>query len=168
MRDSIAGAWLYSIVLVFIVLLVGFIAISINYNKAYKLKTTVVNLIEQNQGINARTLKLIDGYLDNNGYVNGKRCRNLYKDGQKYMGINNGVSTGVLTKGNGDTNVASQQVCVTREEYISTISGATNIEYYYDVYMFFSFSLPIFGDIFRFNVVGTTNPILYPQDNYPW
>ena len=168
MRDSIAGAWLYSIVLIFIVLLVGFIAISINYNKAYKLKTTVVNLIEQNQGINARTLKLIDGYLDNNGYVNGKRCRNLYKDGQKYMGINKGVSTGVLTKGNGDTNVASQQVCVTREEYISTISGATNIEYYYDVYMFFSFSLPIFGDIFRFNVVGTTNPILYPQDNYPW
>ena len=48
MRDSIAGAWLYSIILIFIVILVGFIAISINYNKAYKLKTTVVNLIEQN------------------------------------------------------------------------------------------------------------------------
>lgn len=168
MRDSIAGAWLYSIVLVFIVLLVGFIAISINYNKAYKLKTTVVNLIEQNQGINDRTLKLIDGYLDNNGYINGKRCSNLYKDGQKYMGINKGVSTGVLTKGKDDKNVESQQLCVTREEYISNLPDATNIEYYYDVYMFFSFSLPVFGDIFKFNVVGTTNPILYPQDTYPW
>ena len=102
MRDSIAGAWLYSIVLIFIVFLVAFISISINYNKAYKLKTAVVNLIEQNQGINSRTLKFIDGYLDQNGYINGKRCGELFKNGQKYMGIDNGESTGVLEKGKND------------------------------------------------------------------
>ena len=171
MRESIAGAWLFSLVLTFMVILIGFISISINYNKAFKLKTTVVNLIEQNQGVNDRTIQLIQGYLDNNGYVNGKRCRDLFKNGQKYMGIDNGVSTGVYTKGSRDLDLGPQQVCLTRRQNKDTnvIRGETaNVEYYYDVYMFFSFSLPVFGNIFKFTIGGTTNAILYPQDSYSW
>jgi hypothetical protein len=177
MRDSIAGAWLYSLVLIFMVILVAFISISINYNKAYKLKTSVVNVIEQNQGVNPKAVETIGKYLNNNGYLNGKVCRRLFKNGQKYLEIDNGVSSGVKTKGSGDEDSKPAQVCITRTKYNMTndaeyvargVKGTSQIDYYYDVYMFFSFSLPVFGEVFKFNVVGTTNAIHYPNDVNSW
>jgi hypothetical protein len=173
MRESIAGAWLYSIVIIFMMLLVAFISISINYNKTYKLKTAVVNIIEQNQGINNRSVANIAAHLKNNGYTNGKVCEKLFKgNGQKYIEINNGVASSVKTKGTDAPGPASQ-VCVTRKRHDSSVDvGGAGIsvqyDYFYDVYMFFSFSLPVFGDIFRFNVIGTTNSIIYPIDSNAW
>ena len=168
MRDAIAGAWLYSIVVVFMMILVGFIAISINYNKTYKLKTTVVNLIEQHQGLNSETVDDISGYLSANGYTNGKVCRTLFKnDNQKYVEINKGVASSVKIKKD-DKSTTPSQVCVTRSKFDLGKEGTAQLDYSYDVYMFFSFSLPVFGDVFRFTVTGSTNAIHYPIDTYAW
>ena len=168
MRESIAGAWLYSLILVFMVILVSFVSISINYNKAYKLKTSVVNIIEQNQGVNAYAVDTIARHLKNNGYINGKVCRNLFKNGQKYIEIDEGVASNVKTKGSGDDNSKPAQVCITRSKFDLNQTGTAQIDYYYDVYLFFSFSLPVFGNIFKFTVNGTTNAIHYPHDTNLW
>ena len=168
MKQAISGAWLYSIVLIFMVILVGFISISINYNKTFKLKTAVVNIVEQEQGINAVTIDAINKQLKNNGYLNGKVCRTLFKDGDKYLEINNGTASGVKTKGPSDVGSAPAQVCITRKKGNYTADGTAQPDYYYDVYLFYSFSIPVFGDIFKFNVMGTTNSIHYPVDSYSW
>ena len=167
MRESINGAWLYSLVLTFMVILVGFVSISINYNKTYKLKTSVVNIIEQNQGINPTAVDTIGRHLKNNGYINGKLCKTLFKDGQKYLEIDNGIASSVKTKGSDDSDKPAQ-VCITRNKFKLNIDGNSQFDYYYDVYMFFSFSMPVFGNIFKFNVVGTTNAIHYPVDSNAW
>ncbi len=177
MRESIAGAWLYSLVLIFMVILVGFVSISINYNKAYKLKTSVVNIIEQSQGVNPAAVELIGRQLKNNGYINGKVCRTLFKNGDKYIEIDNGVASSVKTKGTSDTDSKPAQVCITRTKYNGKSDSKADaskketiyqVDYYYDVYMFFSFSLPVFGDIFKFTVTGSTNAIHYPVDSNTW
>ncbi len=169
MRESIAGAWLYSLILIFMVILVGFVSVSLNYNKAYKLKTSVVNIIEQFQGINKDSVGTIGKHLDNNGYINGKTCRKLFKNGEKYIEINNGVASNVKTKGASDAESKPAQVCVTRT-LAKKNDDDTSVQrdYYYDVYMFFSFSLPVFGDVFKFTVTGSTNAIHYPNDTNAW
>ena len=176
MRDAIAGAWLYSLVLIFMVILVAFVSISINYNKTYKLKTAVVNLIEQNQGVNAQTVASIGTYLNANGYNSRNICREVVTNHDKsknihYVGIlqNAGEANAVNQESwKNDDDVPQQHVCITRESFKSTIDGATYTDHYYNVYMFFNFSLPVFGNLLIFKVSGSTNSIYYPVDSYSW
>lgn len=50
MKEAIGGGWLFGFVAVFIVLFSAYLAISINYTKAFKVKNRIINLIEENEG----------------------------------------------------------------------------------------------------------------------
>ena len=52
MRESIGGAWLFGIVITFIFMFSAFLAYSVSYAKAFNVKNEVINIIEQNMGIN--------------------------------------------------------------------------------------------------------------------
>ena len=69
MRESIGGAWILGIVMTFIVLFASFLAISINYAKAFKVKNNVVDLIEKNEGMTDNAVSDIYGYLQSQGYI---------------------------------------------------------------------------------------------------
>ena len=47
MREAIGGTWIFSIVIVFIVLFTSFLAISVNYSKAFRVKNGIINIIEK-------------------------------------------------------------------------------------------------------------------------
>ena len=173
MRDAIAGAWLYSLVLIFIVVLVSFISITINYNKTYKLKTEVVNIIEEYQGVNPDSVKRIYGFLESKTYNLRRYCKDVFReDGMQYLGITKGVVSPVFTRNKsnpaGEATAKPEEVCVSRSYYISPYEGNSYADYYYDVYLAFSFSLPVIGDIFKFTVGGSTNSIYYPVDSNGW
>ena len=46
MRESIGGAWLFGIVIVFIFLFAAFLTYSISYTKAFNIKNEIINYIE--------------------------------------------------------------------------------------------------------------------------
>ncbi len=50
MKEAIGGGWLLGFVIVFVVLFSGYLAASINYTKAFKIKNKIINLIETNEG----------------------------------------------------------------------------------------------------------------------
>ncbi len=50
MRESIGGAWLFGIVIVFITLFASFLTYSISYTKAFNTKNKIIDFIEQNEG----------------------------------------------------------------------------------------------------------------------
>ena len=50
MRESFSGSYLLSISTVFIVLFAGFLAVSINYSRAFTVKNEIVSIIENAQG----------------------------------------------------------------------------------------------------------------------
>ena len=50
MRESMGGLWLFGIVITFIVLFVSFIAYSISYTRAFKVKNEIINYIERAEG----------------------------------------------------------------------------------------------------------------------
>ena len=51
MREAIGGTWLFGLVITFIVFFASFLAVSINYSKAFNVKNNVVDLIMRT-GIN--------------------------------------------------------------------------------------------------------------------
>ena len=57
MREAIGGLGLTQIVIFFLVDFAGYISISVNSNKAYKVKNEVISIIQKNNGFDEFYLK---------------------------------------------------------------------------------------------------------------
>lgn len=150
LRDSISGAWLFGIVLTFMAFFIAFITISINYSEAYEMKTKMVTVLEEYDGLNPLSVEILNKIADGYGYRKTSTCK--VENGETFVGIKDGVAR-VNPSG-------PQQICITREfregdEY-------TDDKYYYNLEVFFGFTLPLFGNLFTFRVGGETNEVNYP------
>jgi len=63
MRESIGGGWLLGIVALFIALFSGYLAVSLNYSKAFKVKNKIVEVLEDYGGFNENSEEIINNYL---------------------------------------------------------------------------------------------------------
>ena len=68
MRDAFGGAFMVKLMLVFLVIYVCFIAIALNYAKAFKAKNGIIDYIERYEGFNTTSESLINAYLTNMKY----------------------------------------------------------------------------------------------------
>lgn len=153
MRNSINGAWLLGIMLTFMAVFIAFIAITFNYRSAFEVKTNIVDIIEKNNGVNATTLSKINSMLKTTNYKSKSKCPEGF--------------IGITAEDDGSSSIDEQDknnYCLRREVRV----GSSNSEnkYYYDVYVFFNFSLPVIGDLFTFKINGTTGAVYYPNDTY--
>ena len=111
MRDAFGGVFMMRLMLVFIVVFVGFGAVSLNYAKAFRVKNSVIDLIEQNQLANINDIysrtdlqydKKLDAIIDRADY--NVQCNvNDMKDNAtgKIIGICYG---GIVIKVNNERN----------------------------------------------------------------
>ena len=83
MRDAFGGIVNIAFIVVFMVIVNGYLAFAANYNKAFKYKNKIINIIEQNEGYDDDALDKIDEYrrsigysLDTNIEVSGAECVN--------------------------------------------------------------------------------------------
>jgi hypothetical protein len=60
MRDAFGGAFMIKLFLVFIIVYVGFIAVALNYAKAFKVKNKVVEYLETNEIQSIKTMTAVD------------------------------------------------------------------------------------------------------------
>lgn len=150
MREAIGGTWLFTIVIVFIVLFSSYLAISVNYSKAFKVKNGIVDLIEQNEGLSSETQTQISNYLDKTGYfVYGECNSKAGEKGYESNGAGNNYKYCIVK-----TNAANEEL----------VAGSTVERAYYKVKVFFRLDLPVLGDIFTFPVTGQTKAIYYAKD----
>ena len=158
MRDSINGLWLFGIVMTLMVFLIAFVAISLNYSRAFRMKSEMVNVIEQYNGINGNTINKLDAITNSYGYRTTKKCGK--KEGVTVIGIKDGY----VTKNPKD----AQEYCIYRTEYTGSCNSAyeCDVKYIYNLDVFFSINLPLFGNIFTYTVSGETKQILYPEESY--
>lgn len=70
MRESIGGAFLIKIMVVFIVLYNSLLAIAVNYAMAFRVKNTIINIIEQHEGCKG-AIDEITKYTNSVGYYKG-------------------------------------------------------------------------------------------------
>lgn len=156
MREAIGGTWITQLVIIFMLIFVAFLALSLNYSKAFQMKNEMLTMIEKREGLTTGSngsIALINNYLTYNGYHVKKSCKiGTY-------GVSDLKGTTIERVANNGKNY---YYCV---EKIQSPSSKYKNKVYYKVEMFFYFNLPVIGDIFKFTINGTTNDILIPADN---
>ncbi len=83
MRDAFGGAFMIKLLIVFIIIYIGFIAIAVNYAKAFKVKNKVIEYIEENEITNITTMTA-QAYEEMNRYFQEELVEGMnYKYGIK-------------------------------------------------------------------------------------
>ncbi len=153
MRESIGGTWLLQLVIVFMLIFVGFLALTINYTKVFKLKNEMLTMIEKYEGVKDESLKIINNYLKANNYGTMHKCDpNINEYGM--ASLDNTELEKV------DSN-KKYFYCIGKE---STKSPHLGNRSKYHVKLFLRFNLPIVGDLITFTISGSSINVNNPRD----
>lgn len=68
MKKSIGGTYVLNLIIVFLLIMFGFLMALFSYTKAYKVSKEVTNIIQNNSGYNDYSKKEIENYLKSIGY----------------------------------------------------------------------------------------------------
>ena len=151
MREAIGGTWLTQLVIVIMFIFVAFLALSINYSKAFRVKNEVLSIIEKKEGITQ--INNANKFLANNGYNTVGKC-----EVGSYGFLINNVTATLIDNSNKNNKY---NYCISKTKSITTNFPNRS---YYKVKLFFKFNLPIVGDVYTFKVDGETKDITFPKD----
>jgi hypothetical protein len=153
MREAVGGLGLTQIVIFFLVLFSGYLCVSINTNKAYKVKDEIITILQKNNGFDETSLEQIQDYMTSVGYRSTGTCG--VEDGDGYS------STGNVTLNN------KALFCVRTMDVKYETTNGTSPQFpetaYYRVKVFFSLDVPVLGNAFGFSLTGTTKKLFYPK-----
>lgn len=143
MREAIGGTWVYQLVILFMLIFVAFLALTMNYTKAFKVKNDLLNIIEKYEGVSKTSIPIINNYLLSSGYTTMGNCASNEMGSQD-------LKSNVLKKG-----ASGQQYyyCVSK---IYTGMGSKQQRAKYQIRIFFRFDLPVIGHLYTFEVHGST------------
>ena len=160
MREAIGGTWLFGLVITFIVFFASFLAVSINYAKAFNVKNNVVDIISKYEGNNSAAREKIASYLRTTGYLVPGKCPD---EGDNYGGTSNDYKY-VGFDLNGDKVASGDKAyfCISCD---STDNTSTIDKQFYRVIVFFKIDLPVVGNITTFRIKGETESIYWPNND---
>lgn len=149
MRDAVGGAFMIKVFIVFLLIYIVFIAVAFNYARAFRVKNKIIDIIEQNEGI--------DSFSNTSGVI-GKINTNLNtyhyrsdinENDCKFNNTNNNVSNNYFNEEYG--------YCIT--EYKSTSQYDRITAKYYKVTTFATIEFPFFNLKFEIPVKGETRKV---------
>ncbi len=150
MREAFGGTWLLGFVVLFIVLFSAYLAVSVNYTKAFKAKNKIINIIEQNEGFSKTT-------CGSNKTTSCLKNSKKTEDKIYYYLQNAGfVLEDIKSCPNSDSPVRDGGYCVDK---VSTSQGA-----YYKVTTFIKIELPLIWQTFTIPIKGETKVLYYTND----
>ena len=136
MRESFGGAFMIKLVLVFIVIYVSFMAVAINYAKAFRVKNQVINILEQSQysAGNQIVINNVDTYLGDVNYnITNPACP-------------------------ANSTIVPHGVCI--ENHCTRGTSGANDDCYYTVTTFIHIDFPFFKVNMNLPVRGETKTIV--------
>ena len=143
MRQTIGGTWLFQLMILFILLFAAFIILTLNYSRTVRVKNELIDMFEKYEGLNSRSIELVNSYLTYNGYTTQGVCAE-----EDTPGIYGSFD---LSR----TTLEPARAGVKYYYCVSKFSGA-NTTNYYQITLFYKFNLPIIGDVTGFSIRGTT------------
>ena len=162
MKEAMGGTWLTGLVIVFIFLFAGFLAYSISYTKAFRVKNEILNLIERNEGFttSANDLNNItDDALKSDPSVEGKAFAYI-----KAMGYNYSVFDGTNDPcaRNNDGEKQKGGYCLIK--YCPKAGESEKV--YYKVTTFIVLSIPIINVTVKLPISGETKALYYDVSTF--
>ena len=153
MKEAIANAGVYNLVIMFVIILLAFFIGSLSYSKAFKVKNKIIEEIEKDQGYTTgvadSTEDRVEDWIASIGYrINTGNDRNT-ENCPKVTG--NGGEEGKLVNSDGD-----YQYCV--YEFDTCTKGADKAKCgkYYRVTAYMYFDVPILSGLLKLTVSGET------------
>lgn len=150
MRDAVGGTFMMYIFIIFLVVFITFVAVAFNYARAFRVKNAVMDIIEQNEGIdysNASDTAMvkIEEYLNNVSYnVDGIESSNE---------ICNGL-------GNDTSNLYISESGTTGRGFCIYRVGDFYSDHYYKVVTFVRLEIPFLENLaFTIPIKGETRKI---------
>ena len=164
MRETIGNTWIYQLVILFVLIFVAFLILSLTFSKNYKTKNEIINIIEKYDGVNTKSLQIINNYLSR-----GNRVKGNCPTSGGWIGVKDLNSTNINIEP--VQNGTKYYYCINKKWTKSTykIEGESKpkvvkSKMYYQIKIFFRFNLPVVGNIHTFAVDGTTNDIFVNTD----
>ena len=154
MRESIGGAWLFGIVIIFIFFFSAFLAYSISYTKAFNVKNNIISFIEQNEGYNTTDMDLASlSDEDLNKTVEGKSYKLIRNAGYNYSGAQGITCDGTI---HGVPNMTTEGgYCIVK--YCP--NGVSNSNTHYKVTTYIALKLPVINVTVKIPISGETRTI---------
>ena len=147
MKEAIANANVFNLMIVFIVILMAFFVGSLGYSKAFKVKDFIINEIEREEEYDDKTMsENIDKTLSDIGYRVSKSNTNRCND---VMNAEFGSSNSRVTVAN---TSSKYEYCVFK---IVDDNGARS-SYRYRVIAYMYFDIPIINNLLKIPVKGET------------
>lgn len=157
MRDAIGGVFTLQAIVIFMIVVNCFLAFSVNYTKAFRVKNEIRSIIEKNEGLTCDALKQINDYMiETNYHVSDVYTNKCPSEGLEVAQLEAGKFCYKVEKvdisGTSDAN--------------SKYKGA-----YYTVVTFVNIDIPLFNRVFAevgniFEVRGETALIYSSGVNY--
>lgn len=154
MKEAIANAGIFNLVIIFVIILLAFFIGSLSYSKAFKVKNKIIEEIEKDQGYtrgsNDSTEARVEEWIKNIGYrVNTGNNKNTSVCPSTVSG--NGGADGKLINSTGD-----YQYCVYEFNTCGQGTDYAKCGKYYRVTTYMYFDIPIISGLLRLPVNGET------------
>lgn len=144
MRDSVGGTFMIYVFLIFLAVYITFVAVAFNYARAFRVKNKVIDIIEQNEGIDSYSdisdnsvIGQIEYYLNEVSYrvdsIDDDKCSDY-----EYFNEQRGY-------------------CIDEVSYVSETNGI--VSKYYRVKTFIRLEIPFMDLGFTIPVKGETRKI---------
>lgn len=169
MRESISGGWLMGFVVFFVVLFSSFLAVAINYTRAFKVKNQIINIIEEYEGF---TTTPADGRLITEDTLKQSSISELMEIGtaqaESYAAL---LSMAYNTEQEVDCNETQgkdQEGGYCLKKICAKVYKGANCSVrgsYYRVTTFINFELPIIGVNIKVPISGETTTLYYANKN---
>jgi len=134
MRESTGAMMLFGICLTFIIMMTAYLAISVNYAKAFRVKSHLVSMIEEHEGYSPTIDEDVVNYLENQGYT----ARGYCEENLPSRGYDESWEF---------------QTCLDKTMSDTSKFGPTK-RARYKVMTFFKFDIPVVGSMLTFQVAG--------------
>jgi hypothetical protein len=155
MRQSIGGAWLFSISITLMMFIIAYVAITIDYSNAYQLKNDVILVLEEYNGLNNNSDDKIISRLKKKKFLNKINCSKGYDSATYYSGKHDGSPSKyfyAVTNIQGSGEIKSSKnggnygyICIYKYTAIKkdSKSDASLTKAFYSVTTAFGFDFPI-------------------------
>lgn len=142
MREAVGTTWIFQLVIIFILIFAAYLALTINYSRAFMVKNESLTIIEKHEGLTSNSIETVNGYLKTSGYKEKGDCP------LGWYGISDLDSTSYS-----DSEGTKYYWCFTKIKGYNTTSPRRA---YYKIKMFFRFELPVIGPLLTYDVDGKT------------
>lgn len=154
MKSTVSTTQTFKYILMFTLIFSAFIALTITYNRAYKIKNETISILEKYEGVTTKSLSLINNYLKHSNYTEKGLCEE-----DEYGVLSLDSTTYKLVK----SNNRNEKFYYCLSNYKTKDENKEKI--FYTVKIFYKFNLPFLGDLMTFKITGETKGIKYYNKN---